>query len=374
MFKVPYSSTKSNRKSRRKWKKRSNAKLFLFLIGSFLFFGVSFLFFNEISTVNPANSWSEVNANKQSKILFPRDESPHENKMEWWYYNGLLEDEDSRKYSFHFTIFQLNGLLKQMVSHVSLTDHQTNQHYTVQQSSGGTFSKPEAHGYNFAFDDWLMVGGMDNDHLRVSTEHFGFNLRLKSVKEPVLHGLDGKLELDTYGSSYYYSRTRLLVTGMLKLGDSSKYIEGNSWFDHQWGDFSTTLLKWNWFSLQLGQSKEIMLYQLTDQVGMPVLSTGTFIDHDWKTVLDGSEFSLKPQKKWTSDETGIEFPVSWELRIPHLGMDLTINSLTKDSEFDARTTTYNVYWEGAVSVKGTHRGHGFMEMAGYQAKSQKAKK
>jgi len=35
------------------------------------------------------------------------------------------------------------------------------------------------------------------------------------------------------------------------------------------------------------------------------------------------------------------------------------------SEFDARTTTLNVYWEGAVKLSGSHRGVGFMELSGY---------
>jgi predicted secreted hydrolase len=35
------------------------------------------------------------------------------------------------------------------------------------------------------------------------------------------------------------------------------------------------------------------------------------------------------------------------------------------SEFDARTTTLNVYWEGAVKLSGSHHGVGFMELSGY---------
>jgi len=35
------------------------------------------------------------------------------------------------------------------------------------------------------------------------------------------------------------------------------------------------------------------------------------------------------------------------------------------SEFDARTTTLNAYWEGAVKLSGSHTGVGFMELSGY---------
>ena len=36
------------------------------------------------------------------------------------------------------------------------------------------------------------------------------------------------------------------------------------------------------------------------------------------------------------------------------------------SQFDARTTTLNVYWEGAVKLSGSHTGVGFMELNGYK--------
>jgi len=36
--------------------------------------------------------------------------------------------------------------------------------------------------------------------------------------------------------------------------------------------------------------------------------------------------------------------------------------MANNSEFDARLTTYNIYWEGAVSVKGSQTGKGSIKM------------
>ena len=46
-------------------------------------------------------------------------------------------------------------------------------------------------------------------------------------------------------------------------------------------------------------------------------------------------------------------------------MNLTTHSINNDSEFDASLTSYNIYWEGAINVTGSHTGQGFMELSGY---------
>ena len=38
-------------------------------------------------------------------IEFPRDNEPHENLSEWWYFTGHLRDEEGREYGFEFVIF-----------------------------------------------------------------------------------------------------------------------------------------------------------------------------------------------------------------------------------------------------------------------------
>lgn len=43
-----------------------------------------------------------------------------------------------------------------------------------------------------------------------------------------------------------------------------------------------------------------------------------------------------------------------------------LTPLEWDSEFAARTTTFNTYWEGAVRVSGARGGQGFVELSGYE--------
>src|SRR5581483_3110434 len=40
-------------------------------------------------------------------VTFPRDEAPHDNLTEWWYYTGHLFTDDGARYGFEFVIFQV---------------------------------------------------------------------------------------------------------------------------------------------------------------------------------------------------------------------------------------------------------------------------
>ena len=69
---------------------------------------------------------------------------------------------------------------------------------------------------------------------------------------------------------------------------------------------------------------------------------------------------------WVSERTGIEYPMGWRVKIPARKMKLTLKPIINASEFDARTTTNKVYWEGAIEIGGNHTGKGFVEMSGYE--------
>ena len=57
-----------------------------------------------------------------------------------------------------------------------------------------------------------------------------------------------------------------------------------------------------------------------------------------------------------------------EIKIPKKSIHIKTRSKIENSEFDAQLTTYNHYWEGAVTIEGTHTGKGFMELYGYKNK------
>lgn len=66
--------------------------------------------------------------------------------------------------------------------------------------------------------------------------------------------------------------------------------------------------------------------------------------------------------------------MDWTIAVPSRGLRLVVDPAIRESEFDALTTTLNVYWEGAIKVSGSHKGVGFMELSGYEPEKQPAGK
>ncbi len=165
------------------------------------------------------------------------------------------------------------------------------------------------------------------------------------------------------GDSYYYSRSRMTASGVIKIGGTTEKVTGISWFDHQWGDFSVGVLKWEWFSLQLDDGMDVMIYQLRDKkTNEPILYTGSISQNGNTETLSAADFKVVPGQKWTSSKSNIAYPTEWVIDIPLRNINLTVKSINEDSEFDAMLTTYNIYWEGAVKVQGSHTGLGFIEL------------
>ncbi len=317
--------------------------------------------FKPMKTAGAFKSGTETH----SLIALPEDDAPHEVKMEWWYYNGHLVTQSGKKYSFHDSLFLVNTGISQMVNHVSLTDHQSGQHYIDQRSTAGNLSIGTVNRFDFTTDHWSLAGGNGVDKLIATTPEFNFNIDLTSTQVPVFHGNDGVISLGAAGSSYYYSRTRMAIVGTLNVNGQTENVTGLAWFDHQWGDFSTTQLSWDWFSLQLDNQSDVMIYQLRDKANQPILNTCSYTKDGNTEILSSKDFTLTKGQQWHSSKTDINYPIAWQIVIPSKNMDLSTHSINNDSEFDASLTSYNVYWEGAIKVTGSHTGVGFMELNGY---------
>ena len=115
-----------------------------------------------------------------------------------------------------------------------------------------------------------------------------------------------------------------------------------------------------------------MIYQLRDKSNNPVLYMASASQNGNTEVFPASEFAITSGEQWLSDKTGSAYPMAWHISIPKKNIDITTRSIIKNCEFDARLTTYNVYWEGAVQIQGSHSGQGFMELSGYTADNPKS--
>jgi predicted secreted hydrolase len=70
---------------------------------------------------------------------------------------------------------------------------------------------------------------------------------------------------------------------------------------------------------------------------------------------------------WTNLR-GQRYPARWRVRVPSVGMDVTVRPILADQEL----TTSPRYWEGAVDVTAADANHGkdgrgYVELVGYAA-------
>jgi predicted secreted hydrolase len=301
-------------------------------------------------------------------LSLPADDAAHLSAMEWWYYSGILDGQTGGRYAFHMAVFVANGLVKQTVMHVALTDLQTGRRYTAQSRTGGAPAASMSDGFDFQQDDWQAVAVGGAHTLRASGEGFSLALDLKESGPPVLHraagsATPGLLDFGNSGISYYYSRPRMAAQGEFSLDGARVPVSGTVWFDHQWGDFDVLSLGWNWFALHLTDGSDLMLYALFDADGHQVMTAGTRANAAGATPLDPATLQITPGKTWTSPKTGVDYVVEWTIKLPS-GV-LQVKPFFPDAEFDSSTTSANIYWEGPVKVSGSSTGEGFLELSGY---------
>jgi predicted secreted hydrolase len=144
--------------------------------------------------------------------------------------------------------------------------------------------------------------------------------------------------------------------------------------DHEFGsaDLDKDLVGWDWFSLQLDDQRELMLYRLrrADGSAHPA-SSGTLIDRDGRGhhLLIG-DFTLEPTSYWTSQTSHARYPQRWRLTIPSQQLSLELVPRMAEQELSTTHSTQVTYWEGAIETTGTAQGkpihgQGYMELVGY---------
>lgn len=324
-------------------------------------------------------------------VNFPQDEAPHNNLTEWWYYTGHLNTTDGSNYGFEYVIFQgrRSNFPVGYASHFAITDlnKQTFKYDQQLAASNQPYVPGSSAGFNLSAGSWTMqgLGGTDRLKARMQDNSYGIDLTLQDQKGPVLHET-GEFSYGPAGFSYYYSRPRMQVTGILQVDGQPKTIQsGVAWFDHQWGDFIPMAGGWDWFSLHLSDNTELMVYYLRDDRNNVVDLFGTYVpacaapcetqsNKPVKVVeLHRADFNITPTDHWTSPLNGGVYPAGWNVKVKAAGMpdlDLHIKPAIANQELDTSRTTGVTYWEGACTVTGTKdnqplTGQAYVELTGY---------
>jgi predicted secreted hydrolase len=333
---------------------------------------------------------------------FPADFGAHDDFLtEWWYYTGNLKTEEGRHFGFQFTIFRraitppeqttISDTNDTSEPSVDTSEWRSNQiymaHFTLSDIDGGEFVHAERYSragadlagatvdprYRVWLEDWV-IEAQDDDaqfvRIDAEDEDFALNITLEQIKPPALQGQAGlsPKSAEVGNASYYYTLSRLLTEGTIRLGEETFDVTGLTWKDHE---FSTSALGngaqgWDWFGLIFDDNTELMVGKIRLQDGgrEPAFG-GLYIREDGTTVyLPSESFSIEAQDAWTSPHTGATYPLDWVITINHEDVQLTINAtpLMLDQELHGANVEY---WEGAVRISGDKTGYGYAELTGY---------
>lgn len=321
-----------------------------------------------------------ADTNPQLLINLPVDEGAHSSVIEWWYFNGHLTDDAAGDYSFHFVTFQIGSNYSEgdasqggQLAQLSWADHANQVYLTGEKVSLRT---PDPVPGSFAFDlsGWQMSGDGKEYALAFDTGTYSASIGAISVKPAAFHQKTGFVDLGPAGDTFYYTRPRLELVGTLNINGIDRPVTGTGWMDHQWGDFVSRQVGWDWVSLQLDDGSELMAVLVWDpEERKPFTSYGTFIATDGtvRHLVDG-DVVLTPTGAWTSPSTGVVYPMGWELNVEPLSMELTLSPAQRYAEFPGSRYGPPGYWEGAVAITGAVgglpvAGKGFVELVGYRS-------
>ncbi len=325
------------------------------------------------------------------QLIFPTDHFSHPHfKTEWWYYTGHLVTDSGKRYGYQVTFFRfgLRDRQKELktaplftdlyMAHFALSDIAAKKFIFRERINRGYRDKAGAatNRYLVWNEDWKAEGGEKNHSIQIADRSTRLRLNLISLKPPVLHG-DKGLSQKGEGegrASYYYSLTRMQTAGELTIDGNTEKVRGLTWMDHEFGSnqLRDDQVGWDWFSIQLTNDTEIMLYLMRRKDGsVDPYSSGTLVDAQGKTVhLALRDYRVEALDRWKSPKSGAHYPMKWRVSVPDKAIDLEINPAFPDQELMTQRSTRVTYWEGAVSIRGTVggepvSGEGYVEMTGY---------
>jgi predicted secreted hydrolase len=329
------------------------------------------------------------------KLSLPQDHYSHPDyKTEWWYYTGHLQTESGKGFGFQVTFFRFGLRDRQSagngpaplytdlyMAHFALSDVAAKKFVFRERINRGYNDKAGAATERYLVwnEDWRVEGDRYAHVIRVNDRGTELRLNLQSLKPPVLHGING-LSQKAEGegrASYYYSLTRMETEGELTIDGNTEKVHGLAWMDHEFGSnqLGEDQVGWDWFSIQLDNRTELMLYLMRRKDGsIDIHSSGTLVRADGTTrQLTRDQFQVAVLEKWKSPRSGGNYPMQWQITIPDEEIALQVVPEFRDQELITSRSTRVNYWEGAARVTGrvkkeTVTGSSYVEMTGYAGK------
>ena len=324
-------------------------------------------------------------------IKLPFDQGPHYGvNTEWWYFSGVLQTADAKKFGYEMTTFKLKLLgMYIFVNHLAVSDFQTQEHIMSETTPfdtpllGNRMGKTEinAKSQSFVWDE------EEGFHIVGAHGDIALDLQLKPVLPVVIEVDDGIENMPDGHISYYYSYMNLASTGTLTVKGttytivSTDSIKSRTWMDHQWGNFKIDQKHekaWDWFSFRLEDGGGLMVTRPrelgTNRPYDNETVNGLVMTSDWVyqradgTVSHGKGLTVTSTRSWDDPYSTAVYPLDWEIDIPGLPARISAKPVfDSQSMHDLATPPY---YEGVGAFTGmidgdNVTGYSYTEMTAY---------
>ncbi|MCP4445472.1 MAG: hypothetical protein GY811_09035 [Myxococcales bacterium] len=344
----------------------------------------------------------------QSALIFPRDEGWHSvgplgvanpslNNMEWLYTNLHLTDEEGN----HIVVFVAYFTQGLRLATVRRFDSEWRSLDEYQGTAMGLL-RPSPHKLDLKYkhphgnDHWCALDSPHSSRLEVYGGEFSLDLEMHTTRPPYAAGDTGYMPFSSDGWFYYYSLTRLEVSGTITLSGKQHTVGGLGWVDHQWGPFFVTPARYprryeqyEWFSIQLEDGNDFLLTTVWTAEGQ-LPDRDAYGGAGWVRADGSSEHlvgsqTLRRTHFSRAPSTGVVHAAGWRFVAPEWDVDLTIRprapnqmasfapQLPKQKRYAGIkmlapfTDWLAAFWEGTCSVEGhvggkAVSGHCFAEL------------
>ena len=287
-----------------------------------------------------------------------------EHPAQWWYWSGQLRAASGRRYGLqlaYFTAEAVRGLLWGQMAHWGLVQLDSGEFTSGSRVWLGAPRRIEG---RFALQtprgEASAHGGDGRDRLRLALADLSLDLHAHSRR--VVSHYEGRRHDYAFGGyTYYYSRPRMLAVGELSRRGARERVEGDLWFDRQYGDLSGAMVEgWQWLSLHLDDGTQLMIFRFnreaSERFAVHVGASGR------ARRLGPDELHVETLARWRSPRSNIDYPCAWRVRTDT--HDLEIHTPLRAQEMNGAAWLGPVYWEGACTVSGSHRGLAYVELLG----------
>ena len=338
------------------------------------------------------------------RLVFPKDHGAHPAfRTEWWYLTAWMQastdgvaagrnGSDSEGFGLQLTFFRRRTGLGESNPSRFAPRQLLLAHAAVSLPTQGLYRHDERAGRvgvadvrysenttDLGLNGWTFKRLASGQYLAEFTLRTRSRLRLGLYprQPPTLRGVNG---LSQKGpgqdyASYYYSHTHMRVELEAPTNEPDLRLparsQGLGWFDHEW---SSSILPpgavgWDWIGIHLLNGGSLMAFQLRSRESKAVWTE--FDERDAQgnrtSRSPSTEVQWQPIGQWRSPNSLAVYPRGWILQFEGERRRLEIRPVMPNQEFDGRSSTGIVYWEGAVELyeSGQRIGRGYLEMTGY---------